>query len=206
MSTESESLINEDANESLPTPTPTLPPVTVSSSDPTCNRYDKTNDDQHKSAVAAVMPQASSSPLPSSSSSIQAQHEAKKFLLKHKEKLTMNQYWLVIDRFATLLIIVIDLRSDIVILSLRIRNLCFRYSLPTIAAMVTECERESKRACFLSTPSIFFSLNHKKLQENSKVFDVRHSNHVIDHKYEKLDSLIFRSLLSVMLSFPVFSV
>lgn len=38
--------------------------------------------------------------------------------------------------------------------------------------MVGECERESKRACFLSTPSIFFSLNDKALQANSKVFDV----------------------------------
>lgn len=45
--------------------------------------------------------------------------------------------------------------------------------------MVTEAERESKRACFLSTPSIFFSLNDKTLQANSKVFDVRH-----EHKQE----------------------
>lgn len=37
--------------------------------------------------------------------------------------------------------------------------------------MVDECERESKRAAFLSTPSIFFSLNDKALQANSKVFD-----------------------------------
>jgi hypothetical protein len=47
-----------------------------------------------------------------------------------------------------------------------------RYSLPTIAAMVAEAERESKRACFLSTPSIYFSLNDKELQARSKVLDV----------------------------------
>jgi hypothetical protein len=52
-------------------------------------------------------------------------------------------------------------------------RLFYRYSVPTIASMVGEAERESKRAAFLSTPSIFFSLNDKTLQANSKVLDVR---------------------------------
>jgi len=43
--------------------------------------------------------------------------------------------------------------------------------------MVGETEREAKRACFLSTPSIFFSLNDKQLQANSKVLDVRSRAH-----------------------------
>lgn len=88
--------------------------------------------------VAVESASGNSVPASAAASSAAAAHEAKRFLLKHKEKLQMNQYW---------------------------------YSLPTIAAMVTESEREATRGCFLSTPSIFFSLNDKKLRANSKVFD-----------------------------------
>jgi len=41
--------------------------------------------------------------------------------------------------------------------------------------MVKEIEAQSKRAAFLSTPSVFFSLSDTDLIANSKVFDVRSS-------------------------------
>lgn len=48
----------------------------------------------------------------------------------------------------------------------------FWYSAPTIAAMVGEIEQHATRCAFLSTPSLFFSLNDTTLQSNSTLFDV----------------------------------
>ena len=72
-----------------------------------------------------------------------------KFLARHKENADMNQYW---------------------------------YSKPTIEFMAREVEQvcggseagvaDAKKAAFLSTPSIYFSLKDKAVKENSKVFDV----------------------------------
>jgi hypothetical protein len=47
------------------------------------------------------------------------------------------------------------------------------YSAETIATMVAEIESCATRCAFLSTPSVFFSLNSKQLQLNSKLLDVR---------------------------------
>lgn len=49
----------------------------------------------------------------------------------------------------------------------------FWYSAPTIATMVNEIEQYATRCAFLSTPSLFFSLNSTQLQNNSTLFDVR---------------------------------
>jgi hypothetical protein len=131
-------------------------------------------------AIDATVPAAAAAALAQPASTA-AQHEAKKFLLKHKEKLKMNQYWYeraaaYVGRRRCSQWSELCRRDGGTHHTCCIRMVCrspaFRYSLPTIAAMVTEAERESKRACFLSTPSIFFSLNDKTLQANSKVFDV----------------------------------
>jgi len=67
-----------------------------------------------------------------------AKPKRNKFLLRHKEKLKMNQYW---------------------------------YSSPTIETLVQDIQENATRCCFLSTPSLYFSLTVEKLMENSKLFD-----------------------------------
>ena len=72
-----------------------------------------------------------------------------RFLARHKENADMNQYW---------------------------------YSKPTIEMMAKEVEEQcggseagaadAKKAAFLSTPSIYYSLKDKAVKANSKVFDV----------------------------------
>ena len=70
-----------------------------------------------------------------------------RFLARHKENADMNQYW---------------------------------YSKPTIEFMAKEVELlcaaseagQVKKAAFLSTPSIYFSLKDKDVKANSKCFDV----------------------------------
>lgn len=85
---------------------------------------------------------AASTSTSTSTSSSSGTLAASRFLQKHKEKLNLNQYW---------------------------------YSNKTIAAMVAECEKWSSvkngKAAFLSTPSIFFSLNHKEIKDNALLFD-----------------------------------
>eukprot|EP00297_Palpitomonas_bilix_P018219 CAMPEP_0113881774 /NCGR_PEP_ID=MMETSP0780_2-20120614/8568_1 /TAXON_ID=652834 /ORGANISM="Palpitomonas bilix" /LENGTH=188 /DNA_ID=CAMNT_0000868679 /DNA_START=100 /DNA_END=666 /DNA_ORIENTATION=+ /assembly_acc=CAM_ASM_000599 len=46
------------------------------------------------------------------------------------------------------------------------------YSPRTIETIVREVETNAKRAAFLSTPSVYFSLKNKELKENSVVFDL----------------------------------
>lgn len=46
------------------------------------------------------------------------------------------------------------------------------YSAPTLDVIVAEVEDKAKRAAFLSTPSVYFSLKDKELRANSKVFDL----------------------------------
>lgn len=137
---------------------------------------------------------AAAAPAASAASVEAAQQEAKRFLLKHKEKLKMNQYWS--DRRVCIakreLTPPFVWRSPVSTLAASFLS-PLRYSLPTIAAMVTEAERESKRACFLSTPSIFFSLNDKALQANSKVFDYDEmwSKHpgFVKYDYKKVEEI-----------------
>ncbi|KAH7440960.1 hypothetical protein KP509_03G017900 [Ceratopteris richardii] len=46
------------------------------------------------------------------------------------------------------------------------------YSAYTIDVLVKEIEDNASKAAFLSTPSLYFSLNDKQLKDNSYVFDV----------------------------------
>ena len=80
---------------------------------------------------------------------VEGVNKLNRFLARHKENTDMNQYW---------------------------------YSKPTIEFMASEVEQQcggseagaenAKKAAFLSTPSIYFSLKDKAVKANSKVFDV----------------------------------
>ena len=78
---------------------------------------------------------------------VESVNNLNRFLARHKENADMNQYW---------------------------------YSKPTIDFMAKEVEQlcagsetvDPKKAAFLSTPSIYFSLKDKTVKANSKVFDV----------------------------------
>ena len=80
---------------------------------------------------------------------VESVNKLNRFLARHKENADMNQYW---------------------------------YSKPTIEMMAKEVEEQcggseagaadAKKAAFLSTPSIYYSLKDKAVKANSKVFDV----------------------------------
>ena len=82
---------------------------------------------------------------------VESVNNLNRFLARHKEKPDMNQYW---------------------------------YSKPTIDFMAKEVEllcggseagaEDAKKAAFLSTPSIYYSLKDKAVKANSKVLDVSH--------------------------------
>ena len=84
---------------------------------------------------------------------VEGANKLNRFLVRHKENADMNQYW---------------------------------YSKPTIEFMAKEVEElcggseagaeNAKKAAFLSTPSIYFSLKDKAVKANSKCFDVSHLN------------------------------
>ena len=65
--------------------------------------------------------------------------ESNVFLVKHKEKELLNQYW---------------------------------YSRSTIVFLLAEIATQGKKAAFLSTPSVYFSLQDPTLKAASRVFDV----------------------------------